>query len=197
MSGRQLGDGKGKEVKMTRGADSRIKAGQRKPGLETISKLPSRGSRGEDKSWSGNKDTRKLCRSPSSSACVRLYSCKHLFGLSHPTWSPLSPSDQSLWVAEALPDGCPSFTSMPRFCDPDQGRARVCCLGGTCMRTASTWQPKLSARSEADQTQMAESGRRWKNKMVFAKLCGQLANVPTKQRLRGPTTNMFTQIPGC
>lgn len=70
MAGRQLGDGGGKEVKMTRGADSSIKAGQRKPGLETISKLSTRGSRGEDKSWSGNKDMHKLCRSPSFSVCV-------------------------------------------------------------------------------------------------------------------------------
>lgn len=96
MAGRQLGDGGGKEVKMTRGADSSIKAGQRKPGLETISKLSTRGSRGEDKSWSGNKDTRKFCVALHLSQCVCLYWCKHLSGLSHTTWSRLGPSDLSL-----------------------------------------------------------------------------------------------------
>lgn len=105
MAGRQLGDGGGEEVKTTRGADSSIKAGQRKPGLETISKLSTRGSRGEDKSWSGNKDTRKLCVALHLSQCVCLYSCKHLSGLSQTTWSRLGPSDLSLWVAEASPDG--------------------------------------------------------------------------------------------
>lgn len=68
-------EGKGGEKKvggeMTRQADSsNIKAGQRKPGLETISKLLTRGTSGEDKSWSGNKDT-----------CTHSHAYMH--GLSH------------------------------------------------------------------------------------------------------------------
>lgn len=37
--------------------DTSIKAGQRKPGLEAISKPSTRGTSRENKSWSGNKDT--------------------------------------------------------------------------------------------------------------------------------------------
>lgn len=50
-------EGKKKKGKMTRQLDTSIKAGQRKAGLEAISKTSTRGTRGEDKSWSGNKDT--------------------------------------------------------------------------------------------------------------------------------------------
>lgn len=65
------GGGRGGGTEMTRQADSsNIKAGQRKPGLETISKLSTRCTGGEDKSWSGNKDT-----------CTHSHAYMH--GLSH------------------------------------------------------------------------------------------------------------------
>lgn len=198
MAGRQLRDGEGKEVKMTRGADSSIKAGQRKPGLETISKLSTRGSRGEDKSWSGNKDTREPCRSPSFPVCVCAFV---LARASTRAFTPNLESSRPLWSVALSRRGIawrlaeregPSFTSMPAIRDRGRARARACASQAvrTCAQ-ASTWQ---SARSAADPTQMAESGRCAK---VLAELRGRLANVPTKRRLRGPTSNMFTQIPGC
>ena len=65
---------------MTRLADSSIKAGQRKPGLDTISKLSTKGTRGEDKSWSGNKDADisvcvGVCECACACACVCVCLC--------------------------------------------------------------------------------------------------------------------------
>lgn len=152
---------------MTRQADSsNIKAGQRKPGLETISKLLTRGTRGEDKSWSGNKDT-----------CTHSHAYVH--ALSH--WT-------TVRCAQCVGFPMCAFVRV-RVCECSGVRREEQTHLCSPLSSSSRWalgSPALSASgSEATSADDQKLQKFWKAER-FVQRNWQTPNVPPKPRPRGP-----------